>query len=124
IAHLPGTQLGPAAGGTIWFDASPAGSGWFVDKTPWEDSEFTTPGNQREQHPTELLTVREHEIGHLLGQEQEADAVRPRRPPAGTRRVPSSDVDVVDVVATAKLGSLEAATANLRSRSPAMLPPD
>jgi hypothetical protein len=30
-------------------------------------AEFTTPGNQGGQHRMDLLTVLEHEIGHLIG---------------------------------------------------------
>jgi hypothetical protein len=47
-----------------------------VDPTPWDDSEFTTPGDQGEQGRMHLLTALAHELGHLLGQEHEADGTR------------------------------------------------
>src|SRR5438552_18725986 len=67
IADLGGTTLGLASGKTIWLDDNAAGWGWFVDSTPGDDSEFTTAGNQGEQGRIDLLTVLEHELGHLLG---------------------------------------------------------
>ena len=57
IADLGGLTLGRADGGIIWLDDNAAGWGWFVDGTPWEDSEFTTPGDQGEQGRMDLLTL-------------------------------------------------------------------
>ena len=54
-----------SAGHTIGLDAKAAAGGWFLHPTPWDDRAFTTPGNQGEQHRMDLLTVLEHEIGHL-----------------------------------------------------------
>src|SRR5262249_22647775 len=45
IGNLGGNTLGMASGHTIWLDDSAAGWGWFVDPTPWGDSEFTRPGD-------------------------------------------------------------------------------
>ena len=75
IANLGGTTLGVASGDTLWLDTNAAGWGWFVDPTPRDDSEFTTPGDQGEVGRMDLLTVLEHEIGHLLGHEHEAGGV-------------------------------------------------
>jgi len=47
-----------ASGHTIWIDQNAAGWGWFVDATPGDDSEFTTPGNQGEQRRIDLLRPR------------------------------------------------------------------
>src|SRR5262249_12116292 len=66
IADLGGTTLGLASGRTIWLDDNAAGWGWFVDPTPGDDSDVTTPGNQGEQNRMDLLSVLEHELGHLL----------------------------------------------------------
>ncbi|MBI3408131.1 MAG: hypothetical protein HY040_07220 [Planctomycetes bacterium] len=38
-------------------DTNAAGWGWFVDPTPWEDCEFTTPGNQDEQKRMDMLSA-------------------------------------------------------------------
>jgi probable HAF family extracellular repeat protein len=77
IANLGARTIGQADEGhhTIWLDDNAAGWGWFVDRTPRDDSEFTTPGNQGEQNHMDLLTVLEHEVGHLLGNEHEAGGV-------------------------------------------------
>jgi hypothetical protein len=66
-----------------------------VDSTPWDDSEFTTPGNQGEQNRMDLLTVLAHEIGHLLGHEHEADGVMQETLSQGERLTPHG-VDVHD----------------------------
>jgi membrane-associated phospholipid phosphatase len=86
IADLGGLTLGKADGNVIWLDDNAAGWGWYIDATPRDDSEFTTPGNQGEQGRMDLLTVLEHEAGHLLGHEHEATGVMQATLPAGTRR--------------------------------------
>src|SRR5262249_2168170 len=53
---------------------------------PGDDSEFSMPGNQGEQRHVDLLTVLEHEIGHVLRREHEADGVMAETLTAGTRR--------------------------------------
>jgi membrane-associated phospholipid phosphatase len=86
IADLGGDTLGQAVPGGIRLDDNAAGWGWFVDRTPRNDSEFTRPGDQGEQNRMDLLTVLEHEIGHLLGYEHEATGVMQETLTAGTRR--------------------------------------
>src|SRR5262249_59658942 len=66
VGDLGGSTLGLASGRTVWLDDDAAGWGWFVDPTPRNDSEFTTPGNQGEQGRMDLLTVLMHEMGHAL----------------------------------------------------------
>jgi hypothetical protein len=85
ITNLGGTTLGLASGNTIWLDDNAAGWGWFVDPTPGDDSEYTTPGDQGEQQRMDLLTTLAHEIGHLLGQEH-GDGVMSETLTDGTRR--------------------------------------
>src|SRR5262249_44702770 len=99
ITNLPGSQLGLASGTTIYLDANAAGWGWFVDPTPHDDSEFTTPGDQGERNRMDLLTVLEHELGHLLGFEHETDGLMAQTLTVGTRRDPSSGGNLFDVAA-------------------------
>src|SRR5262245_38060684 len=101
IADLGGLTLGRADGGILWLDDNAAGWGWFIDATPWEDSEFTTPGDQGEVGRMDLLTVLEHEIGHLLGRDHEADGVMQDALTAGTRRTvsPALTADTVGLSA-------------------------
>ena len=85
VADLGGLTLGEAADGVIWLDDNAAGWGWFVDRTPRNDSEFTRRGNQGEQNRMDLLTVLTHEVGHLLGYDHEAGGVMQETLAAGTR---------------------------------------
>ena len=68
VLDLPGTTLGLASGAVIYLDANGAGHGWFLDPTPWEDSEFA-PGlaDSPAAGRVDLLTVIAHEMGHILG---------------------------------------------------------
>jgi hypothetical protein len=79
-------EITPLAGGTlgltglgvplVQLDVGAAGRGWFIDPTPAEDSEFAVhingldeqalPGSPAYGH-YDLLTVVEHELGHVLG---------------------------------------------------------
>lgn len=86
IADLGGLTLGKADGGIIWLDDNAAGWGWFVDATPGQDSEFTTPGDQGEAGRMDLLTVLEHETGHLLGLGHTESGLMQDTLTAGTRR--------------------------------------
>ena len=75
ISDLPGAYLGEAEANRIQIDTNAAGYGWFVDPTPAADEEFTpTPiANQlqaidpRAVDHIDLLTVVEHELGHVAG---------------------------------------------------------
>jgi hypothetical protein len=68
--------LGRVVGDTILIDTDAAGYGWFVDSTPYDDTEFrrqnaddvllATPSSPAYGY-MDLLTVIMHEIGHLLG---------------------------------------------------------
>jgi len=78
-----------ASGNTIYLDVNAAGWGWFLDATPHDDSEFTTPGNQGEQNHMDLLTVLMHEMGHVLGLDHDARGVMQETLAPGTRLSPS-----------------------------------
>jgi hypothetical protein len=86
IADLGGLTLGRADDGIIWLDDNAAGWGWFVDRTPRTDVEFTRKGNQGELNRMDLLTVLTHEVGHLVGQSHTANGVMQETLTAGTRR--------------------------------------
>jgi hypothetical protein len=88
LEDLPGNMLGQAAGRTITLHPNAAGWGWFVDQTPANDSEFTTPGDQGEQEHMDVLTVLLHELGHLLGLEHDKQGVMASSLSAGTRQGP------------------------------------
>ncbi len=90
IGDLPGTTLGLASGNTIWIDTNAAGWGWFVDRTPGSDREFTRLGNQGEQDRMDLLTVVMHELGHVLGYDHDEDGLMAETLATGVRR---ADVD-------------------------------
>jgi hypothetical protein len=103
IADLGGLTLGKAAAGAIiWLDSNAAGWGWFVDATPRNDYEFTTPGNQGEQGRMDLLTVLEHEIGHLLGRDHETTGVMQETLDAGIRRTVATTTKGTDALGAAQ----------------------
>jgi uncharacterized repeat protein (TIGR01451 family) len=93
IADLGGGYLGLQHPSTIWIDDDAAGWGWFVDPTPGDDAEFTTPGDQGEQGRMDLLSVLMHEIGHVLGREHEEDGVMQETLAAGQRRLLRATLD-------------------------------
>ncbi len=76
IVDLAGADLGRTDGNTIVIDADAAGWGWFVDDSPAEGSEFgvrldrnvlTAEPESTAYGSYDLLTVLNHELGHLLG---------------------------------------------------------
>ena len=91
VADLPDDSLGLAANQAVWLDADAAGHGWFLDPTPWDDSEFTTPGNQGEMNRIDLLSVVMHELGHLLDYGHDEDGVMAETLAAGIRRTGLED---------------------------------
>src|SRR5690606_24713325 len=76
IADMPQWYLGSAVPGQITIDSDAAGFGWFLDATPFDDSEFATAASASRLYtdPTlapagryDLLTTVMHELGHQLG---------------------------------------------------------
>lgn len=74
---MPGADLGEtvAAANCVYLDTNAAGNGWFIDPTPASDEEFTSSGvagqlqaiDPRAVDRIDLLTVVEHELGHIAG---------------------------------------------------------
>jgi hypothetical protein len=112
IAPLDGGALGlTELGGTlVTLDATAAGYGWFLDPTPANDSEFGFTATPQElwagpDSPAfgrmDLLTVVEHELGHVLG----AGDLDPQAVPhdlltetlaTGVRRLPTPMVQIAN----------------------------
>jgi len=78
IVDLGGMNLGQATDTIVLIDDDAAGFGWFVDPTPFDDTEFrreNTDGELLAKHSSlaygdmDLLTVVMHELGHVLGYE-------------------------------------------------------
>jgi hypothetical protein len=78
VADLSGTAAGQVSSGHVPIDRDAAGHGWFVDPTPFDNSEFqhavnaagtdlfTVPTSEAAGH-LDLVTVVQHELGHVLG---------------------------------------------------------
>ncbi|MCI0461065.1 MAG: hypothetical protein L0Z62_29300, partial [Gemmataceae bacterium] len=100
VADLPGSYLGFASPGLVQIDADAAGYGWFIDPTPRDDSEFSTPEELRTPGGTtegaiDLLTVLLHEFGHVLGFDDLDPGLVPHHImtgdlATGTRRLPTA----------------------------------
>ncbi|GAB1539092.1 hypothetical protein NUACC21_17570 [Scytonema sp. NUACC21] len=68
-------SLGRPNGGTLLIDTDANGVGWFIDTTPWENSEFSQTLTDSAFRATtgvaalkyDLLTTILHEMGHLVG---------------------------------------------------------
>jgi hypothetical protein len=118
ITDLGGTALGLASGNSVWLDDNAVGWGWFVGSTPQSDSEFARRGNQGERNRMELLTVLEHEVGHLLGYEHGPGGVLQEILGAGTQRTtgPTIGTDGLGAAPTSIAGSGRSSRTYWRSR--------
>src|SRR5262249_27710415 len=94
VMDLPGTRLGLASSQVIRLDSNAAGHGWFVDPSTWDDSEFVRGmALGRAANRVDLLTVVTHELGHVLGLDDDHKAeaytggVMAEALPVGVRRI-------------------------------------
>jgi hypothetical protein len=110
IADLSGSLLGKVVSNRIYIDVNAAGNGWFVDSTPSTDEEFAVSSNGQltavssaAVDKIDLLTVVEHELGHILGftdLDALATGVMSGTLSAGVRKTPSCkyiDAALLDV---------------------------
>ena len=75
VTDIRGSYLGEAMGNRIYLDVNAAGNGWFVDSTPAANEEFAASSGRgqlqavdpRAVDRIDLLTVVEHELGHIAG---------------------------------------------------------
>ncbi len=106
IADLPGATLGLVVGDRVYLDIDAAGYGWFIDATPDDDEEYellATNGLSANSGPAadgiDLLSVLEHEFGHLLGLDDhagDANDIMYESIATGQRRAPSAaEVDKI-----------------------------
>ena len=121
IAHVatPGVLAETDASG-ITIDTNAAGWGWFIDHTPADNSEFTATGSPNELVATsgdaaghiDLLTVVEHELGHIIGLgDSESAGVMNVDLDVGERRLPdATDVAQVSEVDIPQISQAPAGT--------------
>ncbi len=106
ITDLPGATLGLVVNNRLYLDLNAAGHGWFVDPTPSADEEYELlasdalkASNGAAAEGIDLLSVVEHEFGHLLGLDDHAgdpDDLMYESITRGERRAPSaSEVDEI-----------------------------
>ena len=81
IVDLPGLELAAYDNGRIFIDVDAAGHGWFIDRTPGDDREYTGGGevlvapHGAASGRMDLLSVLEHELGHAAGLDHADDGV-------------------------------------------------
>jgi len=102
IADLPGGAVGQIIASTITLDDNAAGNGWFIDTTPWDNSEYLPTSNPYEwvakagsdaAGKMDMLSVLLHEYGHALGIDHSADGhdYMATTLTPGVRRMPSAE---------------------------------
>lgn len=101
VANLDGARLGEVFDRSIKIDVNAAGRGWYVDRTPSDDSEFSSRRNlfasasrRSAASGVDLLTVVMHEIGHALNLDHEPNGgpdsvLMNEEISVGIRRLPS-----------------------------------
>ncbi len=102
FADLSGAAIGQITNTTITLDTNASGYGWFIDPTPWDNSEYLPTSNPDEwvakagsaaEGKMDMLSVLLHEYGHALGIDHSAanhDYMATTLTP-GVRRMPSAE---------------------------------
>jgi len=92
IASLPPSYLGAEAGNQIWISPNAAGWGWFMDASPASNLAFPAIPGRPAYGKMDLLSVVDHELGHVLGlgDSQDLHDVMGETLAAGVRRLPSA----------------------------------
>jgi Ca2+-binding RTX toxin-like protein len=96
VADLGGLALGEEFGNTIVLDTDAAGYGWFIDRTPGQDSEYRASRDGAfvaDHGPAagrmDLLSVLAHELGHAAGFGHTDSGPMAATLAAGTRDLPT-----------------------------------
>jgi len=109
VANLPEGILGLASDATIWIDDDASGYGWYIDATPYDDSEYTwtastsmTAVANAAVDRADLLTAVMHEMGHVLGYEHaDSTSLMAAALPLGERRLLDANATAMKVMAAA-----------------------
>jgi hypothetical protein len=99
VETFGGNKIGDATGdssdATIRIDPDGGGFPWFVDLTPFENSEFDGGGIAPAASPAfgkvDMLTFFQHEIGHILGYTHTETGIMRINLPTGRRRIVDAD---------------------------------
>ncbi|OFZ66614.1 MAG: hypothetical protein A2V79_06080 [Betaproteobacteria bacterium RBG_16_56_24] len=102
LADLPNGAVGQTNGTSITLDTNAAGHNWFIDTTPWDNSEYLPTSNPYEwvakagsaaEGKMDMLSVLLHEYGHALGIEHSADGhdYMATTLTPGVRRMPNAE---------------------------------
>ncbi len=127
IGNIGKGVVGNTAGNVITIDASAAGFGWFIDTASSAFQATSNPAEMSAKPGTlavghmDLLTVVEHELGHILGLDDVNAGSRPDNLmtatlAAGERRLPASSLIFVAPAPLAQPASA--------SQKPLLLPPE
>ena len=100
VADLPMNVLGNTNQNTVSISQNAGAYGWFIDNTPDDNEEFIMNAEQSvgyikntdNQHKVDLLSVLIHEIGHVIGYDDNdvKDNVMNGHLATGERRLPST----------------------------------
>jgi hypothetical protein len=105
IVDLNGGLVGGTFSGGILIDPTAAGHGWFVDPTPYNNSEFIGGAHGSAKGRIDLLTVVAHEMGNVLGlPETDGHDVMGKWLAPGERRLPMAKTSTVKVVSLSRSG--------------------